>query len=51
MTRTDVVPMEQLAEAVRAGVVAAIEERETATVNGGILQIITPGFFPTISWE
>ncbi len=51
MSKTSVIPMEQLAAAVQAGVVGAMEEREAAGVNGGALTnpfiLTTPGFFPT----
>jgi hypothetical protein len=44
------IPMEQLAEAVKAGVVGAMEEREAGAVNGGLAQqnpFILEGFFPS----
>ncbi len=48
MPKPTVIPMQGLTEAVKAGVVAAMEEREIATVNGGgiLPGSITEGIYP-----
>ncbi len=41
-TRPTVLPLSQLAEAVRAGVVLALEDRKAVEINGGALSPTEP---------